>query len=325
MFFTKTLNTYFYLPFYESIKNYGFRLAVPAYLGFTLLLANYTEKIWNVLSNWLKTKIWVIIKAVSVFIFKVTIAVLGVVWLTLLLLQNQILEQLKNAISLAYNDKGFIFLRNRMEGMEQNNLDFYFLKAENLYSTIQHWTLVTFIVLFMIFTFAIILRFYNNKSVKIAEKYPFLKFEMLLAIPLFFSISMWTKLATSVPYTDFPVQTVENPTVIGVGDSSCCAPKMLVTPKEMILEPGTEKRPSGYKFPQIVASDYKYLSIKTKNAVLLDAHNRLMIKPLDNEEIILTFETKTVNKTLLITIISWIAVIIFFVVSGLRSKKLRVE
>ena len=319
----RTIQSLIYIPFFESIKNYGFRWVIPAYLGFTLVLANNTEKIWLVLSDWLKTKIWINIKTVAIILFKVAILGLGVVWLVLLFFKNQILDQFKNVISIAFNGEAFAFIRNRMEGMDQNNLEFYFLKAENLYSVIQQWILIIFIFLFMIVVFALIFKINRNKTAIIIEKYPFLKFEMLLAIPLLFSMSMWTKLAISVPYSDFPVQTVESPTVIVGGDSLYSAPKISVTPKEMIIKQEVEKQPYGYKFPKILARDSKYLLVKTKNAVLFNVQNELMIKPLDNEEIIVTFKTKTINRTLLITIISWLGSIIFFIVSNFRSKKLR--
>lgn len=319
----RTIQSLIYLPFFESIKNYGFRWAIPAYLGFTLVLANNIEKIWLVLSDWLKTKIWINIKTVAIILFKVAVLGLGVVWLVLLFLKNQILDQFKNVISIAFNGEAFAFIRNRMEGMDQKNLEFYFLKAENLYSVIQQWILITFIFLFMIVVFALIFKINRNKTAIIIEKYPFLKFEMLLAIPLLFSMSMWTKLAISVPYSDFPVQTVESPTVIVGGDSLYSVPKISVTPKEMIIKQEVKKQPYGYKFPKILARDSKYLLVKTKNAVLFSVQNELMIKPLDNEEIIVTFKTKTINRTLLITLISWLGSIIFFIVSNLRSKKLR--
>ncbi len=319
----RTIQSLIYLPFFESIKNYGFRWAIPAYLGFTLVLANNTEKIWLVLSDWLKTMRWKNIKTLAIILFKVAVLGLGVVWLVLLFLKNQILDQFKNVISIAFNGEAFAFIRDRMEGMDQKNLEFYFLKAENLYSVIQQWILITFIFLFMIVVFALIFKINRNKTAIIIENYPFLKFEMLLVIPLLFSMSMWTKLAISVPYTDFPVQTVESPTIIVEGDSLYSAPKISVTPKEMIIKPEVEKQPYGYKFPKILARDSKYLLVKTKNAVLFNVQNQLMIKPLDNEEIIVTFKTKTINRTLLITLISWLGSIIFFIVSNFRSKKLR--
>ncbi len=70
---TRTLQALVDLPFFESIKNYGYRLGIPAYLGFSLVAVNYVEKIWRVLLRAMRRKPWLIFKRVTKMLFNISL------------------------------------------------------------------------------------------------------------------------------------------------------------------------------------------------------------------------------------------------------------
>jgi hypothetical protein len=78
----------------------------------------------------------------------------------------------------------------------------------------------------------------------------------------------------------------------------------------------------GYLFPNIKAVEYKNLKVTSQNGILFDSQNRLMVKPLDNQPITVEFKTEKIKQALWITILSWIGVIIFFIVSSFQRTKL---
>ncbi|MEE9571981.1 MAG: hypothetical protein V3W20_02915, partial [Candidatus Neomarinimicrobiota bacterium] len=80
---TRTIQSLVDLPFFESIKNYGYRLGIPAYLAFSLVAANYVEKIWMVLSRVMRRKPWLIFKRLTRILFNISLIVLGSAYFSL--------------------------------------------------------------------------------------------------------------------------------------------------------------------------------------------------------------------------------------------------
>lgn len=322
--FTKTINNYLYLPFYESIKNYGFRFAVPAYLGVTVVLAYNVDKIWDIMQDFTLTNFWIRIKLFFKNSARILFVFLIVLLIALFMFESRLLTLFKNIVEKAYSGESFSFLSDRMEGMSLNTLEFYLIKAENMYGSIQNWVLVLFGL--WIFSFLIIhlLNAIKKRNKNFINQYPYIKFEMLLVIPLLFSISMWTKLATSVPYTDFPVQSVNQPTVEIDTQSNQALPEIVVTPKQMTVYQKANVLSRGYSFPQILARDYKYLEVESNNAVFFDKDESLKIIPIDDKNIVVTFNAKYINLTLFITIVAWILLILFFIIVNRKTDRLNV-
>lgn len=311
------------LPFFESIKNYGYRLGIPAYLGFSLVAANYVEKIWMVLVRVAKRKPWRVFKKLTKILFNISLIGLGSIYFGLIAFKKLIFSQMHNVISAAYNNTGYFWLRNRMEGLEINDLNFYYNRFDGLYSTLQDIVLIVLCVLLMIFIITLIIKFNRSRVDKINTKYPYLKLELTLVLPLMFSTFMWVHLATRTSYEHHPKQEVTAPKVVVIAEQSNVQPKLKATPQKLVITQVINANIEGYLFPNIKAVEYKNLKVTSHNGVLVNSQNRLMVKPLDNRPIVIEFTTEKIKRTISITILSWTGVIIFFIVSGIRSKKVR--
>ena len=174
-----------------------------------------------------------------------------------------------------------------------------------------------------------------NKNKKITapliQRFPYIKYELLLAIPLAFSTGMWMNLATSVPFEEYPVRKVIPPEIIGELPNGHYLSDMdidvVVTPKKLLIKPKIETKVISYILPQLPANDHKLFDITTNNAILSNNDGQLMLKPLDNGPIEMQFCTEGVWKALIITIVSWGMVIGFMLtqVAVNRKKKKRIR
>jgi len=316
--------TYLKIPFFESIKNYGFRLAIPAYFGFSIVLANNAEQIWQKLIKWQKTILWKKIRSLSIIIFNVALYCFIIIWIILTIFKSMILKQFNDIIELAYNGNGYNYIREKMQGIEQYSIDFYYFKTEYLYTTIQHWVVFISILFFLIKLLTYLIKNMKSHSGAFRNTYPYFKFEMLVAIPLLFSLSMWTKLGISIPYAEFPIQKVESPEVVTIGPHLNSEPNIYVTPKKMVITPKSNNISSEYKFPEIIARDVKYLEVETNNATLLNVDNEMIVKPIDNNKIVIVVKTQTINNALYITLFAWTLVILIGIINLLRKKILHI-
>ena len=320
---TSTIQLLVDLPFFESIKNYGYRFGIPAYLGFSLVTANYVEKIWIVLLRVMRRKPWLIFKRLTKIVFNISLIGLGSTYFSLVAFKKLILSQLYAVVSKAYNNTGHFWLRNKMEGIAENNLNFYFSRVDQLYSMLQNVVLIILIVFVVMYIIKLLIRANRSRIDKINERFPFAKLELTLVLPLMFSVFMWVHLATRTSYDSHPKQNVTPPEVVVVSDQSNVQPKMEATPQKLIIEQNDNANVEGYLFPNIKAVEYKNLKVTSRNGVLINSQDRLMVKPLDGQPIIIEFTTENIKRALWITILSWMGVIVFFILSGWRSKKLQ--
>ena len=309
------------IPLFESIKNHGIRFIMGAYFGFALLLANYSKEIWKEFHQFVDTRFWKITKKVLERLFQIILFGTGLIVLFLKIFKSNIVSKFNGIITAAFNNTGHFWLRNRMEGIEGNSLEFYFYRFDMAYSTIQHWIFIIFSVLLIAF----LLMYFFNKNRKLFEhfrvRFPNIKFELLLAIPLIFSTAMWTNLASSVPYESHENNPVMPPKIVVESDEIVSLPILEVTPKNIIIKPTDDVPVNGYVFPQIPVTDYKHFDIISKNAVLFNKNGQLMLKPLDNKSIEMQFRTERVWMALITTIISWISIIGFIIIKVLAKRK----
>jgi hypothetical protein len=311
------------LPFFESIKNYGYRLGIPAYLGFSLVAANHVERIWIVALRIARRKPWLIFKKLVKMLFNISLIGLGSTYFGMMIFKYPILNQLHGVISKAYNNTGHFWLRNRMEGILENNLTFYFSRLDRLYSTLQNVIFVVFAVFVVVYIITLIIKINKNSIDKINVRFPFAKLELALVLPLIFSTSMWVHLATRTPYDSHPKQNVAPPELVVISEQSNVLPTMQATPQKLIITQMDNANVEGYLFPNIKAVEYKNLKITSRNGNLYNSQNRLMVKPLDNQPIIIEFTIEKIKQAIWVTILSWIGVIIFFIARNFRLKKLR--
>jgi hypothetical protein len=309
------------IPLFESIKNHGIRFIMGSCFGFALLLANYSQEIWKEFHQFVDTRFWQITKKILERSFNIILFGLGLAILFLKVFKSNIITKFNEIIIAAFNNTGHFWLRNRMEGMEENSLEFYFYRFEIAYTAIQHWLLIIFSVLLIIFLLIYIFDKKRKLFESIVIQFPSLKFELLLAIPLIFSTVMWTNLASSVPYESHEILPAMPPKIVVKSDENVNLPTLEVTPKNIIITQSDDINVKGYVFPQTPATDSKHFDIISNNATFINENGRLALKPLDNEPIEMQFRTERVVKVLVITIISWGLVLMFMLIELIRKRK----
>ncbi len=310
------------IPLFESIKNHGIRFIMGSYFGFALVLANYSDQIWKELHHFVNTKLWNISKSFLLIIFKAIFFVSGTLVITLKLFRTVITKQFTDVIAGAYNNTAHFWLRKRMEGINENSLEFYYFRFDVAYSAIFHWIFVIFCVFF--FTFVLILFFRKKRKLfkSIVIKFPNIKFELALAIPLIFSTAMWANLAASVPYSNYPILPLVAPQLIVDSKEDLTPPKVEVNPQKIIITPTKDGVINGYTFHQVPASDIKHFKITSKNAIFLDNGGQMMLKPLDNKPIEMQFRTGGIRYSLIITLATWALAALFMASVYIKKKKL---
>ncbi len=305
----------------ETIKHHGVRFIMGAYMGYAILLANYSSSIWKEMDLFVRTKLWSVLKRILLIIGYCIFIGSGLLFGSLSLFKKYITDAFAEIITAAYNNTGHGWLRNRMEGMQENSLEFYFYRFDMAYSSIVHWIFVMFAITLSFFLIAYLVSKNKKRFTPLIQRFPHLKYELLLAIPLAFSTAMWMNLITSVPFDEYPIKEMLPPEVIVESQSDVSQPVLTVTPEKLHLNPQTDMLVNGYIFPQLPANDYKLFDIVTENAEFLNKDGQLMLKPLDNEPIEMHFRTERVWRALIITIISWISIIGFMIIKVLVKRK----
>ena len=317
----KAVQSVIEIPFFESIKNYGYRLGIPAYLGFSLVVANYIKDIWKILHKATRSKLWQALMLILKRVFRLATVVVGAILVTFIAFKRDIVEKLNEIVLAAYTNTGHFWLRNRMEGIESNNVEFYYARLENFYLLFLKILMILLIVLLSTHFIILLIRLSNNLIRPIYKRFKYLGLEIALVLPLMFSTFMWIHLATRTPFDFHARQQVTPPTVVVETENKYDMPEIIVTPKNMIIQQKSNIMPGGYLFPQILARDYKHLTITTKNATLFDKQGILKINPIDDQDIIVDFNTKTINLTLIITLCSWVCALLLFYISKKRLKE----
>ena len=305
----------------ETIKHHGIRFIMGAYMGYAILLANFSTSIWKEMDVFIRTKLWSILRRILLIIGYCIFLGSGLFFGILRIFKKLVTNEFAEIITAAYNNTGHYWLRRRMEGMQENSLEFYFYRFDLAYSSIIHWVFVVFAVALSFFLITYLVNKNKKSFIPIIRRFPYLKYELLLAIPLAFSTAMWMNLITSVPFDEYPIRKVLPPEVIVDSPNEVSLPVLTVTPEKLHINPRTETLVNGYIFPQLPANDYKLFEIISKNAEFFNKDGQLMLRPFDNKPIEIQFRTERVWRALVITIISWITIIGFMIIRVLVKRK----
>jgi hypothetical protein len=305
----------------ETIKHHGVRFIMGAYMGYAILLANYSSSIWKEMDLFIRTKLWSIWKRILLIIGYSIFIGSGLLFGVLSVFRKFITDAFVETITAAYNSTGHYWLRHRMEGIQENSLEFYFYRFDLAYSSIVHWIFVVFAIALSIFLITYLFSKNKKSFTPLIQRFPHLKYELLLAIPLAFSTAMWMNLMTSVPFDEYPIKEMLPPEVIVESPNEVSLPVLTVTPDRLHINPKAETLVNGYIFPQLPANDHKLFDIISRNAEFFNKDGQLMLKPLDNEPIEIRFRTERVWRVLIITIISWISIIGFMIIKVLVKRK----
>ena len=148
---------------------------------------------------------------------------------------------------------------------------------------------------------------------------------MALALPLILSMSMWTNLASSVPFADLKTQPLLPPEVevLTAEETSRLDVHIEVSPSGLIIN-HEESAYAGieYAFSKIAATDSVWFQITSNNARFTEQNGKMVITPFEKGSIKMVFKENMVWRPLFITIMVWLAVIGYFSVVIFRKKKI---
>lgn len=299
------------VPLIETIKNHGIRFIMGSYFGYSLLLSTFISSIWKQLDVFVRTKLWSVLKVIIKYTGYCILLGSGATYFLLLLFKNVITNRFGEIITAAYNNTGHLWLRRRMEGMDLNDLEFYYYRFDHAFSSIHHWIFVIFTISITFYIIVLLIKKYKNRFSSLTLKFPHLKYELLLVIPLAFSTGMWMNLSTSVPFDEYPIRKVIPPDIIVLSDENLPAPMIQVKPDNLLLTPNSNVVPEGYLLTNIPYTDHKLFSIESSNAKFNEIDGKMMIIPLDNNPIKLQFKTVQFDRAIYITIVAWILIGIY--------------
>lgn len=311
------------IPLFESIKNHGIRFIMGAFFAYAVLLANYSNEIWKVMQEFVETKVWSFIKKIFLFVAKNGTIFLGILIIFLKIFTKLISEKSYEIINQAYNGTGSGWLSNRMEGMQQNSMDFYYRRFDMVFQSTVKWLFIAFIVLAALFFIAYIIKKNQKGFNSFLREFPYFKFEMALAIPLILSMSMWANLASSVPFSSLKTLPFLPPEIEVISDEQEITKEDIIveaTPKYLKIENKNNRIVDGYYLPQISVRDSVWFDLASDNATFIEWNTKLMIVPLNSDSIELQFKTNKIQKALVITVISWCFVLVYVFIK-LRSER----
>ena len=308
----------------ETAKHHGVRFIMGAYMGYAVLLANYSSSIWKEMDLFVRTKVWSVSKNILLIIGYILFIGSGVLFGALSIFRKIITNTFIETITSAYNNTGHFWLRQRMEGIQENSLEFYFYRFDLAYSSIVHWIFVIFAIALSIFLFTYVVSKNKTRLTPLIKRFPHLKYELLLAIPLAFSTAMWMNLITSVPFDEYPINDMLPPEVVVDSQNEVSLPALTVAPDMLLINPQSDILVDGYIFPKLPANDYKLFDIVTENAEFLNKDGQLTIKPFDNKPIEIRFRTEKVWNSIIITTIMWGMVFVFTIFQLIKKRKKRI-
>ena len=309
----KGINSIVYIPFSEGVEKYPFRLAIPAFLGYSVVIANFSQNIWQDMHAWIierRPLVYFKAKVGRVLSYSCLVIVL-VCFLTLAVsfsFSHTILKFFDGIVTEAYHGTGSQWLSRFMGGIDKNPPEYYLNVVHSQYQQTQRGLVVVGVFSVLIY----LMMRERARLWKFFEGFSYIKYEGALAIPLLFSNVMWLLLATSTPYRDFLTQDVVPPKI--VTQSGFSQPNVLVTPKTLTIFPRNPV-PKEYILPNILFSDAKSFDVVSGNATLSpSAIGRLSIisESANGSVVQLEFNSKNYDSALIFTIISWTVVVVCF-------------
>jgi hypothetical protein len=148
---------------------------------------------------------------------------------------------------------------------------------------------------------------------------------MALALPLILSMSMWTNLASSVPFSSLETQPFLPPEIeiIENGNVNQTPPRIEAMPDRLIIIPSVDNKiQSDYVFPKIAASDSTWFDIVSENARFSDLDGKMVINSLEGGKVQLLFKTNKVKGPLYFTILAWLVIVVYFIIIRYRYNRI---
>ncbi len=298
-----TVNNIIHIPFSEAVEKYPYRLAIPAFLGFSVVIAAYSKEIFRTIEDYLHrlSRSSIISKFVRVLKYSsITIFVILTTTLIASFFFSRIIQKnIYNSIQTAYYGTGNFWLSKFMESRSVYSLEYYINRADKFYSQAQ---ISLLLFLTGIAIFVIVFLFLKSKIRK-AEY----AIELVLLVPFVFASVMWLSVGISIPFNEYPAQTILPPDVITKPADAKL--KIDVSPQRFTIIPQEGIQAVEYNFPEISYADSKSLFVASNNAKISDLNGKMSLVPLDNRPIVLEFDSKSYYPAFILTVVTWLVVI----------------
>jgi len=298
-----------HIPFIEGAEKYPFRLAIPAFLGFSVVIAAYSKGLSQSFNEfWRRLASSSIIPRLARPLKFLTLAIsigFSLAFMASVIFSRIIQERLHDMISAAYYGMGYHWISRLMLDRSVNPLELYLRTVERAYSQLQ-------ILLLMGLPFLIVVALLLRSNILKKEQAT----EFVLAVPCVFASVMWFSLLISVPYSHYPAQNVLPPVVIT--HPSNIELEVIANPQSATIIPQERSHALEFVFPEISSADSEFLHVASNNATISRSNGVMSLIPLDNRAIVIEFNSTGYNKAIALTVAAWSGVIGFCIVRVMR-------
>jgi hypothetical protein len=304
------VNTFTSIPFSQGAEKYPFRLALPAYFGFSVLIANFAPSVYRdinaSLGRWVQgTFIRVALRNfTAIFRYCMILLVVGslLAIIVAVLIRDSALEFLSQVVTRAYYADNQTFLSSLLPGRTSHPIEHYLELTKAKYDQAITSTSV-------VACFAFIVAWLAKKGIPPTRNVLLSKhsaLECALAITMLFSTSMWLTQAVSIPFESYPRQHMLPPRIIAEPDN--LVTHIYADPSTLMvsLRPGTKGK---LTLIDISSSEARTLDIVSNNATFAPSNGPLTLVTTSDTSIVVKVRKHKVNGALAITGVSWVIVL----------------
>lgn len=264
----------------EAAEKYPFRLALPAFLGLSVVIAQHSEHIWDTLR-----------KLGSKAVASAPLAARGV-GLLLLLVFGLLVFGLILGWNGATPDGG------------------------SLLSVRPAPFLVSEVPILAGLAIALLVLWFAHAVMNGSDHH----LEAVLAIPFVLASILWLSVAVSVPSDKYHSETATSPNVRVAPIGSRV--RVSADPHQLILLPVEGAVPSEYVLPRTDPRDMAWLRVASDNALMTTVDGRVKVIPVAPGPIVLAFNTRGYKAAGLVTLTSWILLVVLMFAQKKISRRL---
>jgi hypothetical protein len=282
------------LPALKGMEKYPFRFAIPAYFGFSFVVAwlweNYLDFFTRVLNQAreLADVFWGGFLRFAGYLrrHKKMFAWIGgtliFLWLVFLVLKSPIMEWVNSQIASAYAGQGADFLAGFMEHAGTIPLTHYSAKAETLFGYLNRDLVILTVVSVSFWLIGVTHKPDKQRAKKSIMRElsisPWLP-EVLVVLPLLLAFGMWWRVSLATPQDTLPEFTMQAPIVSWMGMSEILEiPDIKYSPISLELRVSEEMIGKMLVLSQIPYRDTRFLELKTENVIFVEKEGKTTLE-----------------------------------------------
>jgi hypothetical protein len=283
-----------HLPALKGMEKYPYRFAIPAYFGFSFIIAWYWKNFLDFFTRALNQirKLALVIwggffrfsAALRLYqkIFTWISGILVCLCLAFLALKSSTLRWVNSQIALAYAGQGAKFLADMMEHAGTIPPAYYFTKAETLLSILNRILVFLTVISVSLWLLGVTYKPGSQRAKKpILREFnvsPWLP-EALVVLPLLLAFGMWWRVSLATPQELFPEFIMQAPIVSWVGGNGILETSDIkYSPLLLKLDASEVMTGKTLVFSHVPIQDTRYLELETENAVFVESNGKAALK-----------------------------------------------